>query len=77
MNRGKNITYWMRLKQHPGLPVMLILTSAFVFVGLANESTTWLVGICIGLISALPYWVIVLWTTRTQPVVEDTGRLND
>lgn len=71
MNRGKNITYWMRLKQHPGLPVMLILTSALVFTGLANESTTWLVGIFIGLISSLPCWVIVLWTARTQPVMED------
>ena len=77
MNRCKNITYWMRLKCHPGLPVMLILTPAFVFAGLANESMTWLVGICIGLITVLPFWVIVLWTARTQPVMEDKGELND
>lgn len=64
-------TYWTRFKRRPGLPGVLMLTLAFVFAGLANESITWLAGVCVGLIAALPYWVIVLWTARTQPVRED------
>jgi hypothetical protein len=65
------ITYWMRLKNHPGVPVATFVSFLFPLVGLLNENLDFLGGLVIGGIATIPVWAIVLWTARTQPVSEN------
>lgn len=64
-------TYIKRLKNHPGVPVMAMMTFAFVFAGMANENFTVMAGAVFGFLCCLPFWAIVLWTARTQPLPMD------
>ena len=61
--------YLKRLRGHPGLPVALVLTPAFMLAGLANENPT--AGFVMGSIASVIVWCIVLWTALKQ------GRNND
>lgn len=56
--------YLKRLRDHPGLPVVSILTPAFVLAGLANDNLSIRAGVIVGLVAAGPLWLIVLWTAR-------------
>lgn len=60
--------YFKRLKAHPGVPVAAAFTLVFILAGLSNKSLGLLGGVMIGLLTSSPYWAIVLWTVRTQPL---------
>jgi len=54
------VTYWKRLRHHPGVPIASVFTVAGALAG----------GVQGTLIASL-IWIPVLITARTQPVPED------
>lgn len=58
-------TYWQKLKQHPGVPILLLMTLAFYTAAISKHG--WEPGLIIGSIVSVPMWAIVLWTARSQP----------
>jgi hypothetical protein len=60
------VTYFDRLKNHPGIPVATMLTFAFILAGFANKNPVF--GIALGLVASIFVWITVLITARTQPV---------
>lgn len=57
------MTYWQKLKRHPGVPVVLWI-SVFGFLGGLPDWERGLIGAAVILVVFGP---IVLWTARTQP----------
>lgn len=62
--------YLKRLKQHPGAPIAAMMTVAFAFAGLANESLSWSQGLVVGIGFSILPWAVVLWTARDQPITD-------
>lgn len=71
--RSRKIKYTDRLKEHPGVPLLLILLPMFFVAALGSETSIGgTVSVGRAAVGALAAWVvpavIVLWTARTQPV---------
>lgn len=70
---SRKIKYTDRLKEHPGVPILMILLPMLFVAALGGETSAGdTVSIGRAAIVALAAWAvpaaIVLWTARTQPV---------
>lgn len=70
---SRKIKYTDRLKEHPGVPILMILLPMLFVAALGGETSAGdTVSIGRAAIGALAVWAlpaaIVLWTARTQPV---------
>lgn len=55
------MSYFKRLKNHPGLPMVCMFTVLFILAGLSNESfQVWWHGALLGLIVSVIFWLPVL-----------------
>jgi hypothetical protein len=60
--------YIKRLRSHPGVGLMGLITIALMLAGMANENSDFLSGALLGLIASIPGWLLVLITAYDQPI---------
>lgn len=60
---SKNVSYWQKLKRHPGARLVLWLAVLGLLAGLPD----WKRGLVGAAVMLAAFGPIVLWTARTQP----------
>ena len=63
--------YFMRLSNHPGVPIATMLSMIAIIAGMTNENMGIITGAIFGFAVSLPFWAIVLITAISQPLPKE------
>jgi len=65
--------YLARLSIHPGVFPATAMTAVFFVSALTGDAGFWC-AVAVAFVATSPFWAIVLWTARTQPLPGEGSR---